>query len=68
MKYQLKKNRKDYREYTVVCINCGKKQVKQWPKSMPIPNPSYLGNPSWFSCHIMKDHYYYPESTLENNQ
>lgn len=69
MKYREKQpNPEDVQIYTEICINCGKKRSQIWPKELPIPNmTAYWGKPSWFSCHVLRDHYWYSEDELEYN-
>lgn len=67
MKYQLKQpDPQHLRQYKEICIGCGEEEIVSWPKALPIPNMTdYFGKPSWFQCHILKSHYFYPEIRLD---
>lgn len=70
-KYELKKSVVDRSKWLIddyTCLRCGKKEIRQRPPFLPLPNPSLSGgNASRLDC-IMKIHTFVPSVNAQERK
>lgn len=68
MKYRLKQEQRKVKEYTQICIRCGKKRVYIHRVGLlPRPNTTLsIREGNIINCWVFNDHSYYFEDELES--